>query len=48
MELLEAEGDVEMTVSHLQKLGSEHMGLSLEFADWVLKKSPEEGLKVIT
>ena len=48
LELLETEGSVERTVSCLQKLGSEHMGLTLEFADWVLKKSPEEGLKVIT
>ncbi|CAH1953987.1 unnamed protein product [Acanthoscelides obtectus] len=46
LELLHAEKSIERTVSYLQHLGSEHMGLILEFADWVLEESPEDGLKI--
>lgn len=37
---------MEKTVRYLQKLGYENMALILEFAEWVLKKDPEKGLKV--
>lgn len=46
LELLQSEGSIERTITYLQHLGTENMGVILEFADWVLKKSPEEGLKV--
>lgn len=46
LELLQSEGSVERTITYLQHLGAENMGLILDFADWVLSKSPEEGLKV--
>lgn len=46
LELLQSEGSTERTVSYLQHLGADNMGLILEFADWVLTDSPEEGLKV--
>lgn len=46
LELLQSEGTIDRNASYLQKLGSDHIGLILEFADWVLKKAPEEGLKV--
>lgn len=46
LELLQSEGGIERTVGYLQHLGSDNMGLILEFADWVLTESPEEGLKV--
>ncbi|KAI4463656.1 cnh domain containing [Holotrichia oblita] len=48
LELLQSEGTIDRNVSYLQKLGSDHIGLILEFADWVLKKAPEEGLKIFT
>lgn len=52
LELLQTEKgiegeSVEKTVKYLQKLGSENMGLILQFSDWVLKKEPEKGLKVL-
>lgn len=46
LELLQSEGSAERTITYLQHLGTENMGLILEFADWILKASPEEGLKV--
>lgn len=46
LELLKSEGSVDRTVAYLQHLGAENMGLILEFADWILTKSPEEGLKI--
>ncbi|CAH0560450.1 unnamed protein product [Brassicogethes aeneus] len=46
LELLQSEGSSERTVTYLQNLGTENMGLILEFADWILKESPEEGLKI--
>lgn len=46
LELLQSDGSIDRTITYLQHLGSENMGLILEFADWVLNKSPEEGLKV--
>nr|XP_023015227.1 vam6/Vps39-like protein isoform X1 [Leptinotarsa decemlineata] len=48
LELLQSEGSVERTIGYLQHLGSEHMGLILVFADWVLTESPENGLKIFT
>ncbi|KAH0999814.1 hypothetical protein HUJ04_013582 [Dendroctonus ponderosae] len=53
LELLQTEKSiegesVEKTVKYLQKLGSENMGLILQFSDWVLKKEPEKGLKIFT
>lgn len=48
LELLQGESSVDRTINYLQHLGSEHMGLILEFADWVLLSSPEEGLKIFT
>ncbi|XP_050307701.1 vam6/Vps39-like protein isoform X3 [Anthonomus grandis grandis] len=42
------EDSVEKTIKYLQKLGSEHMGLILEFSEWVLKKEPEKGLSIFT
>lgn len=46
LELLQSEGSIDRTIGYLQHLGSDSMGLILEFADWVLAESPEEGLKV--
>ncbi|KAF5302308.1 hypothetical protein FQA39_LY10347 [Lamprigera yunnana] len=46
LELLQREKSVDKTITYLQHLGSENMGLILEFSDWVLKESPEEGLKI--
>lgn len=46
LELLQAEAGIERTIGYLQHLSSENMGLIIEFADWVLNTSPEEGLKV--
>lgn len=46
LELLKSENSVDRTVAYLQHLGAENMGLILEFADWILTTSPEEGLKV--
>ncbi|CAH1174241.1 unnamed protein product [Phaedon cochleariae] len=48
LELLQSEGVVERTVGYLQHLGVDNMGLVLEFADWVLREAPEEGLKIFT
>ncbi|KAF7284851.1 vacuolar protein sorting 39 [Rhynchophorus ferrugineus] len=48
LELLQTEKSVEKTVSYLQHLGTDNMGLILEFSDWVLSASPEEGLKIFT
>lgn len=48
LELLQKESPPERTINYLQHLGAEHMGLILEFSDWVLKDAPEDGLKVGT
>lgn len=48
LELLQSEKAIDRTVTNLQHLGAEQMGLILEFADWILKESPEEGLKIFT
>jgi hypothetical protein len=34
------------TVYYLQRLGSEHFDLILEFATWVLQTNPDEGMEV--
>ncbi|KAK7506799.1 hypothetical protein BaRGS_00001650, partial [Batillaria attramentaria] len=36
----------ERTVQYLQHLGAEHLDLIFEYAEWVLKKHPEDGLKI--
>lgn len=53
LELLQTEKSLEeesvmKTIKYLQKLGSESMGLILEFSEWVLNKEPEKGLKIFT
>ncbi|XP_017772683.1 PREDICTED: vam6/Vps39-like protein isoform X2 [Nicrophorus vespilloides] len=48
LELLQSKGNVEKTVKYLQRLGTKHIGLILEFADWVLSGFPEEALKIFT
>jgi len=39
---------VERTVTYLQNLGPSHIELVLEFSQWVLLASPEEGLAIFT
>ena len=34
------------TIQYLQKLGSDHFDLILEFATWVLKADPVDGMEV--
>lgn len=36
------------TVQYLQRLGPDHLKLIFEFAEWVIKENPEEGLKIFT
>ncbi|KAK5643487.1 hypothetical protein RI129_007332 [Pyrocoelia pectoralis] len=48
LELLQREKTVDKTITYLQHLGADNMGLILEFSDWVLKESPDEGLKIFT
>lgn len=48
LELLQSDGSIDRTITYLQHLGSDNMGLILEFADWVLNKTPEDGLKIFT
>ncbi|XP_033733768.1 LOW QUALITY PROTEIN: vam6/Vps39-like protein [Pecten maximus] len=36
------------TVQYLQHLGREHLDLIFEYAEWVLKQHPEDGLKIFT
>ncbi|KAH8382910.1 hypothetical protein KR009_005771 [Drosophila setifemur] len=36
------------TIRYLQELGTDHLPLIFEFADWVLKDNPEEGLSIFT
>ncbi|KAG8183005.1 hypothetical protein JTE90_017093 [Oedothorax gibbosus] len=36
----------ERTISYLQPLGVEHLDLIFEFAKWVLREYPEDGLKI--
>lgn len=45
LELLQTEGSLDRSITYLQHLGSENMGLILEFADSILEKSPDEGFK---
>jgi tetratricopeptide (TPR) repeat protein len=48
LELLQDEAGTERTIAYLQHLGADNMGLIIEFSDWVLTASPEEGLKIFT
>ncbi|KAF2900283.1 hypothetical protein ILUMI_05905 [Ignelater luminosus] len=48
LELLQREKSIDKTITYLQHLGSENMGLVIEFSDWVLQESPEDGLKIFT
>ncbi|XP_043929951.1 vam6/Vps39-like protein isoform X1 [Protopterus annectens] len=36
----------ERTVQYLQRLGKEHLGYIFEYAPWVLRTCPEDGLKI--
>ncbi|XP_071079249.1 vam6/Vps39-like protein isoform X1 [Haliotis cracherodii] len=36
------------TVQYLQHLGAEHLALIFEYSEWVLRKHPEDGLKIFT
>lgn len=36
------------TVQYLQHLGTEYKSLIFEFANWVIEKHPEDGLKIFT
>lgn len=36
------------TVQYLQQLGQDHLDLIFEYAEWVLKQHPEDGLKIFT
>lgn len=36
------------TIEYLQKLGADYIGLIFDYSKWVLKKTPEEGLKIFT
>lgn len=38
----------ERTIQYLQHLGSEHKQYIFEFANWVIEKYPEDGLKIFT
>lgn len=38
----------ERTVQYLQHLGKDHLQLIFEYAEWVLKQYPEDGLKIFT
>ncbi|KAK3093225.1 hypothetical protein FSP39_012933 [Pinctada imbricata] len=38
----------ERTVQYLQHLGVDHLSLIFEYAEWVLKEHPEDGLKIFT
>lgn len=38
----------ERTIQYLQHLGGEHLELIFEFAKWVLKEHPDDGLKIFT
>eukprot|EP00794_Sanderia_malayensis_P017256 gene17256-18981_t len=37
-----------MTVKYLQNLGAEHLKLIFSYSSWVLKRFPEDGLKIFT
>ncbi|KAK9879568.1 hypothetical protein WA026_006636 [Henosepilachna vigintioctopunctata] len=47
LELLKSEKAVERTIKYLQHI-PDQVGLVLEFANWVLTESPEEGLRIFT
>lgn len=36
------------TIQYLQHLGTEQKGLIFEFANWVIEKHPEDGLRIFT
>ncbi|BFF89286.1 vam6/Vps39-like protein [Drosophila madeirensis] len=36
------------TIRYLQELGTDHLPLIFEFADWVINEHPEEGLSIFT
>ncbi|XP_064600177.1 vam6/Vps39-like protein [Liolophura sinensis] len=36
------------TVQYLQHLGQDHLNLIFEYAEWVLKQHPEDGIKIFT
>ncbi|XP_067624404.1 vam6/Vps39-like protein [Eurosta solidaginis] len=56
LELLKSHASVEgsslygydRTIKYLQQLGSPQLSLIFEFCDWVLKESPEDGLRIFT
>lgn len=48
LELLKNEKEIEKTIKYLQHLGSDQVGLVLEFGNWVLSEAPEEGLQIFT
>lgn len=56
LEFLQSQSEVEgsslygfqRTVNYLQKLDKDKKHLIFEFSDWILKKSPETGLKIFT
>ncbi|XP_055904894.1 vam6/Vps39-like protein [Eupeodes corollae] len=56
LELLQAQASIEgsslygheRTIRYLQSLGADHKDLIFEFSNWVLRKHPEDGLKIFT
>lgn len=56
LQLLQTQADIpnsslsghERTIQYLQHLGTEHKQYIFEFANWVLEKYPEDGLKIFT
>lgn len=56
LQLLQSQADVpnsclsghERTIQYLQHLGTDHKAIIFEFANWVIDKHPEDGLKIFT
>lgn len=48
LDWLRTENRVDRTISYLQHLGCEEIGLIFEFAEWVLRAAPEEALRIFT
>lgn len=48
LDWLRTENRVDRTITYLQHLGSEEIGLIFEFAEWVLRAAPEEALRIFT
>ena len=56
LQLLQSQSEVQnsslsghdRTIQYLQHLGNEHKQLIFEFANWVIEKHPEDGLKIFT